>query len=44
MLNTLGEVFAAGFVGGITTGAMVFLLNWGLSSAVNIFKFPMKGE
>lgn len=44
MVNTVGEVFAAGFVGGITAGTIVFLLNWGLSSAMNIFKFPTKGE
>lgn len=44
MINTIGEVVAKGFIGGITAGTVVFIMNWVLSSAMNILKFTTKGE
>jgi len=40
MINTVGEVVAAGFVSGTVAGTVIFLFNLAISSAMNIFKFP----
>jgi hypothetical protein len=44
MIYAIGEVVGIGFTAGIVTGTMVFLANWILSAAMNILKFPTKGD
>jgi hypothetical protein len=44
ILHEVGKVFGTGFSVGIVAGTVVFLLNWLLSSVMNILKFPTKGE
>jgi hypothetical protein len=44
MINQIGEVVAAGFSAGIITGTVVFLLNWVMSSAMNILNLLRKGD
>lgn len=43
MMNAIWGVAAQGFVAGILSGTIVFLLSWAMAGAMNIIKFPMKG-
>jgi hypothetical protein len=44
ILHAIGEVVAIGFTAGAIAGIKIFLLNWLLATAINIFKIPMKGD
>jgi hypothetical protein len=45
MIEIFGEVVANGFTVGIVAGSIIFLSNWVLSSAMNIFnKITKEGE
>ena len=44
MINEIGGVVAQGFIAGIVSGVGIFFSGWILSSAMNILKFPMKGD
>jgi|GEM_PF-1950377 len=44
MVESIGKLVGVGFTAGIVAGTMIFIVNFILSSVMNIFKIPTRGD